>query len=299
MMYTCQPNILFRFLIIFAFFSLSLYAENSESKKEEEEPLKLGNLSLSASQQPGPLVGFGENIIGKGKTQLYLFADEYKRRKGYFIDVIPNVLYGISDNLSVFMNFPVAPRYKERNSRSAGLEDFFVQFEYAFYNATRRCSTDQATIVTSVIFPTGSDKKNPQTGFGSLSFFIGVTYNHTAIDWFYFGSAGAILTTRHGNNRTANQYLYEGGFGRNIASPKGWIFAWMIEVDGLYASRNILHGCVNPNSGGNVIYVTPSLWISSERLIIQLGFGGVLTQHLYGNQSSFTHQVIGNFGLTF
>lgn len=129
--------------------------------------------------------------------------------------------------------------------------------------------------------------------------FIGGTFNHTAIDWFYFGSLGAILTTFHSNSKTADIFLYELGFGRNIASPPGWIFAWMVEVDGIYASRNIEKGKVDHNSGGNVIYITPSLWISSEKWIIQLGVGGVLTQHLYGNQSHYTHQFIANFGYTF
>lgn len=295
-------NFLFYSLIFFGiFFSLSLSANDSEIKKDDEEkkPLKLGNLSLKSSQQPGPLVGFGENIIDKGQTQFFLVADEYKRREGYFIDVIPSFLYGITDSLSVFFNVPEAIRYKEKNHRSSGLEDVFVQFEYAFYNATERCSTDQVTIVTNVTFPTGSVKKNPLTGFGSPSFFIGGTYNHTGIDWFYFGSLGAILTTSHNNTKVADQCLYQIGFGRNIASPPGWIFAWMVEIDGLYASRNIIQGIVDPNSGGNVIYITPSLWISNEKIVIQLGVGGVLTQHLFGDQSKFTHQIVCNFGWSF
>lgn len=270
-----------------------------EKQPEEEKPLKIGNLSLPSSQQPGPLVSFGENIIDKGQSQLFLFADQYKRARGYFIDVIPSLLYGITDEWSVFFNVPIAPRYKEKTHQSAGFEDVFVQLEYAFYNVSRRCSTDQATIVGNVTFPTGSAKKNPATGFDSPSFFIGATYNHTAIDWFYFGSLGAVLTTFHSNSKTADQYLYEMGFGRNIASPPGWIFAWMVEVDGLYASRNIVQGNVDSNSGGNVIYITPSLWISSKKIVIQLGAGGVVTQHLFGDQSKFTHQFICNLGWTF
>ena len=85
----------------------------------------------------------------------------------------------------------------------------------------------------------------------------------------------------------------------NIPSPPGWIFAWMLEVDGQYASRNIKDGKVDENSGGNVVYITPSIWISNDWLIFQLGAGGVLTQHLYGNQSRFTYQVVGNWGITF
>ena len=245
------------------------------------------------------MIGFGENVIDKGQVQLFLFGDEFKRRKGYFIDVIPGILYGVTEEFSVFLNIPIAPRYKEKRNHSAGFEDLFVQLEYAFYNAEHCYSTDQATIVGNVTFPTGSSKKQPATGFDSPSFFLGATYNHTAVDWFYFGSLGAGFTTFHSNSKTADFYLYEMGFGRNIPSGPGWIFAWMVEIDGLYASRNIVSGGVDPNSGGNVIFVTPSLWISTDTIVIQLGWGGVIYQHLFGNQSRFTNQMIANFGWTF
>jgi hypothetical protein len=317
-------GILCRFLIVFTVFTFSLHAEDAELEKnatsqkddksetgvkeskdekakdaKDEEPLKLGNLSLLTSQQPGPLVGFGGNVIDKGQVQLFLFADEYRRKRGYFIDVIPSVLYGITDSLSIFFNVPIAPRYKEKQNHSSGFADIFAQLEYVFYTASDRCSTDQATIVINATFPSGSFNKNPKTGYGSPLFFFGATYNHTGIYWFYFGSLGAALTTFHSDNKAADLYLYEIGFGRNIASPPGWIFAWMVEVDGQYASRDFVKGKIDLNSGGNIVYITPSLWISSKRLIIQLGAGGVLTQHLFGDQSKFTHQIIGNFGYTF
>ncbi|MCE5317131.1 MAG: hypothetical protein LLG04_07190 [Parachlamydia sp.] len=282
--------------MLFICYSICTYGEEA---KEPEKPLKIGNLSLPPSQQPGPLVGIGENVIDAGHVQVFLLADQYKRAKGYFIDVVPSVLYGITDKFSVFFNLPVAPRFKEKKQRSEGLEDLFVQLEYAYYTKESLLATDQATVVFSVAFPTGSARKNPPTGFGSPSFLIAATYNHTGIDWFYFGALGAILTTFSSKTKFADLYEYEFGFGRNIASPPGWIYAWMVEINGEYASRNTEDGKINRDSGGNVVYVTPSLWISSENLVVQLGAGGILTQHLYGNQSRFTHQFVLNLGWTF
>ena len=273
-------------------------SDEEEKKEPEVKAFKIGNLSLPASQQPGPLVGFGENVIGEGVTQLYVLADEYRRKRGYFIDAVPSILYGITDNLSVFFNAPIAIRYKEKNNRSNGMEDVFLQFEYAFYNAEDLFWTDQATVVANVAYPSGSGTKVPNTGFGSPSFFIGGTFNHTTPDWFFFGGLGATLNTFSSNTKFADVYLYEMGIGRNIAAPFGWIYAWMLEIDGQYSSRNIIKGVVDRSSGGNIVFVTPSLWISSEKLIFQLGAGGVLTQHLYGDQSHFTWQVVANLGWT-
>lgn len=223
------------------------------------EGTQLGNFSLPISQQPGPLVGFGENIVKQGQAQLFVFADAFLGKNSYLTDVIPSLLYGIRDDLSLFLNVPASPGNKSRNQRSSGLEDLFAQGEYAFYTKVGSQTTDQATVVANVAFPTGSSSKMPPTGFGSTSFFLGATFNHTGIDWFVFTSPGAILTTSHHGTQFGDQLLYQFGFGRDFPSPSGWIVAWMVECDGLYAWKNRIKGTVDPNSGGNIIFLTPSL----------------------------------------
>ncbi len=160
---------------------------------EDDFPLKIGNFSLPTSQQPGPLVGIGENIIDKGQTQVFIFADATVGNKNYRTDVIPSILYAFTDEFSIFINFPVAPSYKEHQHHSSGLEDFYVQLEYAFYNTKDIGSTVQATVVGNITFPTGSSSKKPPTGFGSPSFLAGTTINYMTFDWFYFGSLSGIL----------------------------------------------------------------------------------------------------------
>ena len=45
-----------------------------------------------------------ENIIDQNHVQLFLFGDDYLGRKQYFINLVPGILYGITDNFSVFFN---------------------------------------------------------------------------------------------------------------------------------------------------------------------------------------------------
>ena len=97
-------------------------------------------------------------------------------------------------------------------------------------------------LVANITFPTGSSKKNPPTGFGSPSLFLGGTYYHVLVDWFVFTSHGAILTTSNHRTKIGDQFLYQFGFGRTIPSPEGWIYAWMIEIDGQYNKKNRIHG---------------------------------------------------------
>jgi hypothetical protein len=130
--------------------------------------------------------------------------------------------------------------------------------------------------------------------------FVGATFNRTYVDWFAFTSYGATLPTRDGTTHFGDQFFYEYGVGRNICSiEKSWIFAWMVEGTGQYSQKNTIEGIIDQNSGGNLFYVTPSIWISSKSLIFQLGIGWAVAQHLFGNQKDFTYSVVANVGWTF
>jgi len=285
---------------ILLFFSVLTYAANSSqlNKNNESEPSHIGNFALPYSQQPGPLIGLGENILNKNETQLFIFGDDYVGVGQHFIDAIPGILYGITDYLSIFVNTPIAVSYQQNNNHSAGFEDMFIQLEDAFYNKSTQSYTDQATILGNVTLPTGSSTKQPPTGVGSPSFLLGATFDRTYVDWFLFASPGAILTTTHDNTKFGNEYLYQGGFGRNITNINDWMFAWMIEGDGQYSQKNRVSGVTQINSGGNVVYITPSLWISSKKLIFQLGVGYPVIQHLNGNQNRNLYLIAANVGWT-
>jgi hypothetical protein len=274
--------------------------ENNKMKTEESsEPPKVGNFALPTSQQPAALFGFGGNIIDKGEIQLYFFADEFIGNKKMTIDLIPGILFGITNEWSVFFNLPFTPIIKNGHNKSNGLEDFFIQFEYAFYNKKTLTHVDQATLIGNITFPTGSTKKNPSTGFGSPSLFLGGAYYRTMVDWFMFTAQGAVFTSTDNKTKIGEQFLYQFGLGRNIPSPQGWIYAWMIEIDGEYNKRNRIDGIFDKNSGGNVVYVTPSLWISSKKILVQFGISLPIIQNLSGDQRKFDYALNLNIAWSF
>lgn len=267
---------------------------------KSESPPKIGNFSLPTSQQPGPLISFGQHVLDKGQRIFFLYADYFAGKGKHSTDLLPSFLYGIEDDLSIFFVLPVAPRYKYQKTHSSGLEDFFVQLEYSPYKHDTAHYTDQITLLTSISFPTGDAKKVPPTGLGSPSFFVGTTLNRTYTDWLAFTSAGVLFPTSSEHTKFGNQFLYQCGFGRNIYSiPSELIFTGMVEITGLYEDRNKIKGFRDPNSGGNVVYVTPSLWLSTKQLIMQLGVGVAATQHLLGLQKKNHYLLSASIGYTF
>src|SRR5690348_15771142 len=134
------------YLLIGLIFSFEL-----NCKESEEPSCKIGNFALSASQQPGPFISFGENIIDRNEIQLFLFGNDLIGKEKHFIDAVPGILYGITDDFSVFFNVPIAVSYKDGH-HSSGFGDMFLQFEYAVYSDTHSCSSDQVTIVANASF---------------------------------------------------------------------------------------------------------------------------------------------------
>lgn len=289
----------FQFLTAFLFFIYSYSYGEENDDQEKEDPPKIGNFALQTSQQPAALFGFGGNIISEDEIQFFFFADEFRGKNRIVIDLIPSVLFGITDNLSIFFNFPFTPIMQDGDFTSSGLEDFFVQGEYAFYNKSTTTYVDQATIVANITVPTGSSKKNPPTGFGSPSLFLGATYYRTWVDWFVFTGPGAILTSSNHGTKFGDQFLYQFGLGRNIPSPKGWIYAWMVEVDGQYNKKSRIDGIIENNSGGNAIYVTPSGWVSSKEVLFQFGVSLPVNQNLFGKQRKIDYAINLNFAWSF
>lgn len=244
-----------------------------------------GNLALPTSQQPACLFGFGQNLVDQGDFLGYLdsFGSFGCNDKAVF--VMPNFLYGITEDLSLLVGLPIATKLKRDGVCSSGVSDLFMQFEYAYHNKDRPTYANQCTLVGNVSFPTGSPTKNPATGTDSATFFIGTTASHLSTQWYVYGSLGTLLPlSRHGIH-LGNAFLYDAAIGRNIAySSNKWLLTALIEFDGFYSQRDRISGVCNPNSGGNVLYLGPSFWFATQRFSLQGGFQFPVSQHLFGQQ---------------
>lgn len=267
---------------------------------EKIEPLPIGNFSVPIVSQVAPLVSFGQLLIGE-RALLPQLTGFYQRRQDDSYDTLiaPNVVYGITDNFSVFFFAPFSPKSRSGSSHSSGLEDMFLQFEYGYFSKSCSDYILMGTVVASVEFPTGSSRKIPPTGAGWFSYFLGTTFAYTSFNWYAFVSPGIELPTKHRGTKFGNAYLYQWGFARYIKqlSPPGWIFDLMVEFDGTYSEKEKIQGETNPNSGGNIIFVTPSIWLSSKRWIIQWGVGFPLVQQLNGQQNKIKYSIDYNLGV--
>ncbi len=251
---------------------------------------KVGNLAFPVSQQPTPLISFGQNLLAAEQAEFKIEAKKIQWKNGYLIEWANSLTYGFSDICSLFIHYPTIVRQREGAHHTSGVEDVIIQGEYAPYTKEYVTRYDQLTIVGNVTIPTGKVNRQIPTGVGANSFFIGFTYSRMSINWFDFTSYGVILNGSSHCTRYGNQFLYQYGIGRRIWNSKDWLFDWMIEINGQYAQRDRIKGAIDCNSGGNIIYLVPSLFLSYKKhFVAQVGAGGVVFQQLNGKQNRYSY----------
>ncbi|CAM2801800.1 hypothetical protein [Legionella worsleiensis] len=282
--------------ILLAFVSTCLCAKNENTNTvETHQPPKTGNFALPSAQQISPLVSFGQNIVDKGTKQVFMEPDYIQAPMEHYTTATPSFLYGLSDISSLFISVPAAINYKDDGAHSSGLSDALIQLEYSFFETSNRSYTTQATFVANATLPSGSIEKSPPTGSGSPTFLLGTTYNITTVNWYAFVSPGAILTTKKNNFKPGAQYLYQFGLGRTfLTATNKYIFAGLVEFNGIINEKSSLFNQALPDTGGKVLGVTPSLWFSNKQLILQFGVGFPLYQQLNGNQQPNNYILVGN-----
>lgn len=298
-------RILVRYLLLtLLFFTNPCFAttddQAAETRDNENSPPKLGNFALPGPQQPGPLVSFGQTLIGRNHLQLYLNTFSPYHILPPFDNINASLIYGFTDNTSLYFNYPIEADVRVRSFRSSTLKDIDLQLEHAFYTAGNNHYQEQATIVGAITIPTQDTFSRLSTrSFGSPTYFIGTTYNRTYVDWLFFLSPGALLTTTSNQIRLGSQYLYQAGIGYNIlAVPDNSTLYALVEFDGQYTDKTQVLKHNLSNSGGNIIALTPSLSFATERLIAQVGVGFPVVQNLFGKQKKADYFIMSQFILT-
>jgi hypothetical protein len=281
--YACLLPDSIRRIIVFSILTYISCNARVEDSADNVQQAKVGNFALPSSQQASPFFGIGQNILDKGDGLGYCTFDYAKGRFNKSNEVVPSFLYGINKYLSIFIGIPFSIRSVYQQFSSSGINDIFAQLEYALHVQETETYVNQITVLANMSIPTGSIAPLPN-GFGAPGFLLGCTAAHLDATWYYYTSYGAILpTSRNRDNKFGNIFLYQCGLGRNISTPNTCIFNWLIELAGFYSQPDKICGITDESSRSNRVFLTPSLWLSTERLTLQVGMGFPIVEHLFAN----------------
>lgn len=262
-----------------------------------QTPPQEGNFALPSSQEQGPLFGFGQNIIGKKDLQSYLYVDYIQARPEQSSNIMPGLLYGIRDDLSIFVNIPITvSKGPLPPSTSAGVS---VQVEYAYYSRESSSSEIQATVLAGLSGPNGSMIKQTISNDQSSTFFLGGTLNYMSVEWYAYGALGELFAIKHKSTKQGDNFLYQFALGRNLHRSQKHIYACLVEFLGARFKADSINGVIDPESSGDLIFLSPSLWISSEKFILQCGLSLPIYQNFTGKNIKYDFQCAVNIAWTF
>jgi hypothetical protein len=105
------------FLVINMMYGFPVRAKSTRDDDAKGRPMrvkqsKIGNFALPPSQQPGPLFSFGQNILDKGDLEIMTFVAHLKGHRNRTTEIVPAILYGISDKASIFGVLPICASQK-------------------------------------------------------------------------------------------------------------------------------------------------------------------------------------------
>lgn len=275
-----------------------ILAKESEEEEEQTNKVTIGNFAVPAYNQPTALFSFGQNMIGKGVTQGFILVNSIRRQCNQISNTIaPSLLYGISDTSSILVSVPLAVR-KSSNQQSSGFSDLYVQYEHAFFTHDTPTYINFGSFFAGFFAPSAQIME-PTLGLGGPGFLFGSSLVHLAYDWYYFVSPTVLLTSSIDNSQLGNTLFYNGGIGHNIGYKPGFIVFGQVEVNGVWQSQDVFDGVVDPDTGGNVIFLSPELWLATKHMILQIGVALPIYQKLQGSQPAIESQISFAFTWTF
>lgn len=275
-------RIILRMAFVYFFLISHIYAS------EIKQPIPIGNFSLPRSQRPGALYSFGSNIIEPGQLIGKIQPNIYEDSKTRDVGSGGTLLLGTSKKTSLLFSLPItASTRPSQDGRTAGIGNIGLQGEYELYHRTSLNDTEQLAFISGFAVPSGTEHFSSP----NFSYFFAGTYNHTWQDWIFFAAPGLLQWGGDPKTRTAPRLYYNAGLGRNILSKSGeYIFAGFFEVNGQHDNKNRSAVPVTRNSGGrlysdgNILYISPSLFFSTPKWLLQFDVSIPMTQTWLGTR---------------
>lgn len=287
---------LLHILLIIAFL-MPDFVQSHSCIKSAPERLHIGNFALPSSQQPSSLYGFGQYVLDEGDfLGACATVTELGHKNNNSNTIIPYLIYGIRDDTVLIVSIPIAAQHSEGPVSASGLLDAIIELEYLIYEAGTELSVWEVSLEGALSLPFGSTHKKPATGFGSPAFFVGIITRYMSTEWYWYVSAGGTFTTSQHKSRAGHGFLYQTGFGKNVGYESDkWLCTVMLEMNGICIQKSKVCGCLDQNTGGNMIALGPTVWFSTQRFIFQAGILPVVYQHWNGDQAKDTLFIDLNF----
>lgn len=259
------------------------------------EQIPMGNFALAISQRPRPLFSFGQTIVERGD---FLISDTITflpgKRRAEFVNAL-TFLYGFTDYFHAYFQIPAPVYRKVDTTKATKCGDINIFAEYQFFQRETPVSATKATIYANIFMPSGILVEPSPVNFSRLAiiynftaFLFGALWCHTTIDWYCFAAFANLFPIKKDHIKLGQNFFFQSGIGHNLGIYDDKILFLLLEFYIVRNQHNRIHGLRDKNSGGLTLFLGPSFWYSTERIIFQAGVDIPVYQRLHGNQPKST-----------
>ncbi len=188
--------------------------------------------------------------------------------------------YNISRNLLVSVMVPVMSvrgKSVEGSQTSTGLGDITVTAKYLFLQHDRLQETFRIAAKTVVKFPSGNEERQPALGTGTYDVSAGAVVGWIGRRFGVYGDVLYSFNGRAGGIAHGNSLKYNAAIGfRGIPDvydryPMSQLNLYL-EFNGEYSRPHTGDGENIPDTGGNVVYISPGIQYIPGRQFLVEGF---------------------------
>jgi hypothetical protein len=254
--------------------------------------ISMTNISVFAHE---PIFGLGPHTIFKGgiglETEIERESASNSNEKEKDLVLHNEIIYGLTEDLAVTLALSyVLDRNLDAEGigkSSSGLSDTSLRLKYRFWRRDRPGIQDAAAFIIGIKFPTGDADKSPRLGSGSTDFLLGLAAGRESLLWYYFGDIRYRVNTKGSSGlKVGDRFFADVAIGirpwpAEYLKPDLVVLA---ELNWETLMRNELDGLDVSNSGGNLLFLSPSFFLTYRNWAVKGGVQIPLYQNLYGNQ---------------
>ena len=233
-----------------------------------------------------PVFSLGPETIFKGGVGIETEVEFEKADEERGTSLHYEVIYGLTENLSLTAEVPHVVEKREGANITDGLGEVALRAKYQVFRKDTLGAQDKAALIYGVKFPTGSEDREPRLGSGSVDHLFGLSLGHESTTWYGFATGRYVLRPEAGTREKGDRVLLDvaGGFRPWLRPYKSWDLVVLLETSYEHAGRDQRDGLKLGDTGGHRLLSGPTVLWSIRNVMIKGGVQLPLWHDLNGDQ---------------
>jgi hypothetical protein len=219
------------------------------------------------SIKPWRFLAGREILSQQGTWQIQPKLQLIKGKRVEDLQLTTDIDYGLTRLLGIEFVIPFFLKRKNAVSTSGGLGDISVRLEYKVYWK----ETEMIALSAGLHLPTGSRKKYPITGSGTIDFLWEYRALHSSEKWYGQSIIKGLLRTTRNHQRIGHTVTFDINAGPQISMPdrgESKLLA-TLELQGEYVGHfKLFRNNLNRRGGGFIVFLGPTfVWAKGNFLL--------------------------------